>query len=209
MANTSIAFFDFDHTLTHKDGFTAFIKQVVPMHRKVLGVLLLWPLILAYYAGLISGGRLRPLIIFIGLKGMSAKQLTQAGEHFAKHGIPSILNPKAMAKLQWHQQQGHKVVMVSASLSAYMKPFAKSINVELICSQLSSHNGQLTGKYQHSDCHSNQKKIRVLLEYPLDIYQDIYAYGDSKEDLAMLSLASKAYLNFNAVTSFKEPLWPL
>jgi hydroxymethylpyrimidine pyrophosphatase-like HAD family hydrolase len=38
------------------------------------------------------------------------------------------------------------------------------------------------------------KKIRIQQQYNLDDYQYIYAYGNSEEDLEMLSLADYPYM---------------
>ena len=85
------------------------------------------------------------------------------------------------------------MVLVSASLDLYLKPVCSYLNIDLICSEVEIKAGKLTGFYQTPDCSNTQKKIRILEKYNLDNYAEIYAYGNSKEDIEMLSLAQQRY----------------
>lgn len=51
-------------------------------------------------------------------------------------------------------------------------------------------NGAATGKYQGGDCSGLAKKARILANYSLADYEEIFAYGDTSEDFAMLALAT-------------------
>ena len=53
---------------------------------------------------------------------------------------------------------------------------------------------KITGDYATPDCSSEQKKIRVSERYDLSSYRHVYAYGNSHEDLDMLSLADTPYM---------------
>lgn len=48
----------------------------------------------------------------------------------------------------------------------------------------------MTGYYSTPDCSSEQKKLRIHEQYSLQDYYQVYAYGNSSEDLDMLSLAT-------------------
>ncbi|MFI8067007.1 HAD-IB family hydrolase, partial [Acinetobacter baumannii] len=50
------------------------------------------------------------------------------------------------------------------------------------------------GYYSTPDCSSEQKKLRIHEQYSLKHYQRIYAYGNSSEDLDMLSLATHPFM---------------
>lgn len=64
----------------------------------------------------------------------------------------------------------------------------------MICTGTKIINGKYSGDYSTPDCSCEQKKIRILERYNLDQYQKIYAYGNSEEDLDMLSLADFKYM---------------
>src|SRR5690606_3935933 len=104
------------------------------------------------------------------------------------------LNPKLLEQLRQHQELGHEVVLVSASLDLYLKPVCSYLNIDLICSEVEVKAGKLTGFYQTPDCSNTQKKIRIVEKYNLDNYAEIYAYGNSEEDEEMLSLATYSYM---------------
>lgn len=104
------------------------------------------------------------------------------------------LDPPLFGQLKKHQQLGHKVILVSATIDLYLEIIAKALNVELICSQVEIKSGKLTGKYLTPDCSCLQKKLRVLEAINLADYEMIYAYGNSEEDEEMLSLAQQTYM---------------
>ncbi|MFB0982395.1 MAG: HAD-IB family hydrolase, partial [Acinetobacter towneri] len=65
---------------------------------------------------------------------------------------------------------------------------------DLLCTETEIKNLQFTGQYSTPDCSREQKKIRILEQYDLENYAAIYAYGNSDEDDAMLSLATYSYM---------------
>jgi len=85
-------------------------------------------------------------------------------------------------------------VIVSASIDLYLKPLADLLDVELICTEVDIRNQIITGAYTTPDCSSEQKKQRVLRQYNLDHFELVYAYGNSHEDLEMMSLADASYM---------------
>ena len=48
-----------------------------------------------------------------------------------------MLKPQAMKKLQWHQDRGHRCILISASLDLFLVPWAtrEGFN-DLICSRV-------------------------------------------------------------------------
>ena len=93
-----------------------------------------------------------------------------------------------------HQQNDDQIVIVSASVDIYLKDIAELLEVDLICTEAEISNNQFTGLYATPDCSNIQKKTRILEKYELSLYDLVYAYGNSKEDLAMLSLADYTYM---------------
>ncbi|MGE9665941.1 HAD-IB family phosphatase, partial [Escherichia coli] len=62
-----------------------------------------------------------------------------------------------MQRIAWHKAQGHKVVVVSGGLEAYLEPWCDSHGVELICSSLQQSDGILTGRYEGRQCVLTEK----------------------------------------------------
>lgn len=189
----NLALFDFDGTLTVADSFTAFIFSAVSPRRLALGQVLLAPLVVAYKLGILSASRMRSSIIWFGFRGRRDVDLRKAGGEFARNTLASILRAEAIDRLQWHQEQGDVVVVVSASLDLYLSEWCQTRGVELICSQLDSREGILTGSYKARDCCGEEKANRILERYDLHQFQDVFAYGDTADDRAMLRLATRRF----------------
>ena len=51
----------------------------------------------------------------------------------------------------------------------------------------------VSGEFATPNCYGEQKAVRIRARYDLSNYAEIYAYGDSKGDRAMLELATHAF----------------
>ncbi|MGU3847601.1 haloacid dehalogenase-like hydrolase, partial [Vibrio diabolicus] len=76
------------------------------------------------------------------------QQIEAIGAQFAHEVIPLYLRPEAMERLAWHQHRGDTIVVVSASLNAYLKPWCEANGYHLLCSELISEQPKLSGFYQ-------------------------------------------------------------
>lgn len=191
----NLALFDFDGTITHADTFTPFIRFAASRRRLWLGTLLLLPLIVIYELGLLPATRMRAAAAFLAFRGRRAEEVDALGRRYAE-GLPALMRPHALDKIRWHQAQGDTVVVVSASLSPYLRAFCEEQRVALICTQLEQRAGLLTGRYQAGDCTGSEKARRVRAAYDLSRYPVIYAYGDTPEDHELLGLASRKFFEW-------------
>lgn len=188
---SNIAFFDFDGTITDTDTFTKFVYLAAEPKVLKKGKIFLAPYVIGYKLGLISGSVIRSKIFKFGFKGRSEKELKQIGLVYSVNSIPKMLRENAMKQITWHQKQGDKVVIVSASMDVYLKPWCDMHGLELLCSEVESINGKLTGTYKNKDCSGMIKRERILNHYDLSNYNEVYVYGDTPEDFEMLSLGTK------------------
>lgn len=189
----NLALFDFDGTLTTDDTFTQFIFFATPRPRLLMGYVLLAPWIFSYKLGFISASRMRRMIVGIAFWRMSQNHLEARATIFAEQILPNLIRPKVMDLLKNHQLQGDRVVIVSASLSVYLKYWSKQHNVELICSELCVRHSKFTGTYLDGDCSGVQKVKAITARIDTEKYDVVYAYGDTDEDLPMLNLADIAF----------------
>jgi phosphatidylglycerophosphatase C len=188
----NLALFDFDGTITSTDSFTPFLRFAASRPRLAFGTALLGPMIAAYRAGLIHAPRMRGAAAWVAFRGRHEQEVMQFGARYAET-LAHQVRPRAREQLQWHQRNGDRAVVVSASLSVYLRPFCDALGVELICTELEAERGVLTGRYAGGDCTGNEKARRVLARHDLSRYADVYAYGDTEEDQALLALASKRF----------------
>ncbi|WP_168407655.1 HAD family hydrolase [Acinetobacter indicus] len=189
----TLALFDFDGTLYLHDSFTGFIFYALRKRHIVKRGLQILPWIQAYYLNFYPAHRMRPKLYASMFKNSDAEEILKLAQDYAQQLIFK-LNPKLLEQLIQHQELGHEVVLVSASLDLYLKPVCSYLNIDLICSEVEIKAGKITGFYQTPDCSNQQKKIRILEKYNLDNYAEIYAYGNSKEDVDMLNLATYSYM---------------
>ena len=189
----NLALFDFDGTLYPKDSFTGFIFYTLSKQHIVKKGFKILPWIQAYYLKLYPAHAMRPRLFQSMFKDISANFLQNLAQEYAQQLIQN-LDQELLQQLRLHQQNGDRVVLVSASVDLYLVPICKALNIELICTATEIKNGLLTGHYSSEDCSCEQKKLRILQQYNLEDYQYIYAYGNSEEDLDMLSLADHPYM---------------
>jgi phosphatidylglycerophosphatase C len=194
-----LALFDFDHTVTNRDMFTLFMWNAVTRRRLLLGGVLLSPLMLAFKVGALPASVLRRVVVYVGFRGRTASEVEKWGETFSRRVIPEYIWSHAIDRIQWHQNQGDTVVIVSASLNVYLEPWCRDRGLDLICSRLEVRRGVLTGRYYDGDCAGQAKAQKIRERYDLSLYQSIYGYGDSSEDLAMLDLAHKRFFRWKEI----------
>ncbi len=187
-----IALFDFDGTITTGDCYTPFIIQTASKLRLLMGLILLSPVILAYKLKLLPSCIMRMCLTKYALCWREKHMLDQQGKAHLTY-VNSKLQLRAMQQIAWHKKRCDKIVVVSASLDLYLKPWCQEHAVELICSELVYKNGRCLGTYLHGDCYSRNKVNLINAHYDLSQYENVYAYGDTEEDEAMLSLAEHKY----------------
>jgi HAD superfamily hydrolase (TIGR01490 family) len=184
-----LALFDFDGTISTGDTYTPFLRYAssTALKRRAWRRLL-WPW-LGYKLGLVSGVAVRRQVTAQVLGGRKAMAIRALGERYARERLPRVLRAQAMARIAWHRERGDRIVVVSASLDAYLVPWCRAHGLELICSELGTDGGRLTGTYRGGDCAGAAKAARVRERLALPDYRRIYAYGDTIEDRELLALA--------------------
>ena len=201
-----LALFDFDGTITDgTETFPAFLRLSVRPSRKLVGAALLSPLIAGYRMRVVSGRTIREALARVGLRGESASVVRELGLKYANEVLPGLVREQALERIAWHKQRGDVVVVVSAALDVYLSQWCRSMDVDLICTQLEVKNGTLTGKYVGGDCSRAEKARRIRERYDLDRYDVIYAYGDTEDDHEMLALAHKKYYRWKEISALPMP----
>lgn len=184
----NLALFDFDGTLYNQDSFTGFIFYALQKQHIAKRGLKILPWINAYYLKLYPPDKMRARLFYTMFKQQNFVHIQHLAQQYAETLVHQ-LNQKMLLQLRHHQQQGDRVILVSASVDLYLKPLCEALNIELICTETEVKSLLLTGRYTTYDCSSEQKRLRVLAYCQLNNYTSIYAYGNSHEDQALLSLA--------------------
>jgi len=193
----NIAFFDFDGTITTDDSLLKFIRFVVGDMKFIMGLCVLSPMLVIYKLKLIPNYMAKQMMLSYFFKGMREKDFMTVASKYSLEHIDTIVRSLAMEKIRWHQEQGDKVVVVSASLECWLKPWCEIHNLDVLATRLKIEEGIVTGQFLTKNCYGIEKENRIKELYTLGSYEHIYAYGDSRGDREMLALAdTKEYKPF-------------
>lgn len=185
-----IAFFDFDGTITTKDTLLEFIKYVKGNFQFYFGFLINLPYLVAFKIGIISNQKAKEKILSFFFNKMPVNVFNEHCNQFVVNVMPQLIRPKAQKEIEKLRQTGVTLVIVSASPENWVKKWADKHSFECIATILETKDETLNGKIVGENCHGNEKVKQIRHKYPLENYDVIYAYGDSKGDLPMLGLAT-------------------
>ena len=191
--NITVAAFDVDETLTVRDC-------VVPFMRSVAGTGRLVKALFSHLSETIKRVLLRDRdflkakFVQAVFAGKDVTQVETLGVQFASKIADGWLRSDVSARMRWHQEQGHVVILVSASLGAYLHPLGDLLEVDaVLCTELEEVDGFLTGKLDGKNCRGKEKASRVQKWCEgagINANDLVHAYGDSSGDSQLLELFS-------------------
>jgi phosphatidylglycerophosphatase C len=190
----TIAAFDFDNTITTRDTLLPFLYGITPCRHNVMNSLKLLPTGIGYKWGLIPNHEAKEHVLTTYLKGYSYEKLQHHANTFAKNKLVQWLRPQALARIHWHQKQGHECIIISAGLEIYLQPWATSLGFNYtLATRIQIHANQVTGKIDGKNCFGQEKVNRLLAMTGSKDNFILYAYGDSRGDRELLALADYPY----------------
>lgn len=191
-----VAAFDFDGTITMRDTLLPFLIYSAGKAQAIKKLAKLSPKLLSYFFSITSRQEVKEHVLKRFFGGMPMSQLEELGEAFAKSDIlKKLIYVNALKRLEWHKRQKHRCILVSASIDAYLRPWAKRVGFDdLICSKLEVDRlGVVTGSLEGKNCWGDEKSQRLeALLGPKEGYT-LYAYGDSRGDHELLDLADHPF----------------
>lgn len=189
---TTTAFFDLDYTLLSTSSGLIYVREIIRQRRApwwVVGYLGM-----QYKLKMLDFGQVHSqLITYVGQSGVE-----QTGDFFealARQFLRPRLAEAGRAKIEWHRQQGHRVVIVSASIEELVKPVAEDLGLEqdYLCTRLAVQEGRYIGRLDGPLCYGPGKVEWVKrwadlnrVNFPETVG---YFYTDSASDLPLLELA--------------------
>jgi len=216
-ARPVVAVFDFDGTLTHRDTSLPFVFFVLGRVKTWLTIVRLVPL---FGLDLLYAFRDERPTSHAGqrepLGGVAGKWETSAHERLLRHCFAGMtedrlrgLGKKFMAvegvhlirkaglrRLAWHKQQGHRCILISASIDVYLDPWATDAGFDdVLGTQLElDDEGVFTGRFAVEPCWGRAKLRR--LESHLGSLSDytVFAYGNGRGDRDLLAVADHGFL---------------
>ena len=189
--STVVAAFDVDGTLTVRDCVRPFL-ELVGGRRRLVASVLRRPL-----ASLAAGVRrdrdaVKEIVVGGVLAGRDVTEVHELGRGFATRVVAEMLRPDTLGRLRWHQERGHRTVLVSASLRPYLEPLGAELAVDaVLCTDAEVLDGRYTGRLEGPNCRAGEKVVRLQawLEASGLTGARLWAYGDSRGDREMLASA--------------------
>lgn len=185
---SGVAAFDFDGTLVAGDSLPRYLSLLLGRNRFVTVLGRAAPAMLARYG---SAGRdgAKAALLSRAVAGVPATFASQVGESFGSQ-LVSEVRPQMLDRLAWHSREGHRKVLVSASLALYLTPFGELMGFDdVIATQLEvGPTGLLTGRLLGENVRAAQKALLLGRLVGSD-QVTVWAYGDSRGDREMLAMA--------------------
>jgi phosphatidylglycerophosphatase C len=193
----AIAAFDFDGTLSSRDNFVPFLRQVAGSSA----------LASAFVAGgldmLRSGpshwsrNHMKAEVLQRLFGGRDVADLDETAHAFAADILAHHLRAEAVETADWHRTQGHRLVIVSASLGVYLRPVAEHLRFDaVLATELEiGADGRLTGRMDGENVRGPEKARRLdawLAREASDTAPFVWAYGDSSGDKELWARADRA-----------------
>lgn len=189
-----IAAFDFDGTVTKKDTFFNFLLRGLSFGIFLGGSIKSLPILFLYALRKLSADDAKERIFGIFFKNMTEEKFNQLCSAYSLNGVPRIIRKQALQKIQWHRSLGHELVIVSASIENWIKPWAKKNNFDKVISTIPEvKNGLLTGRFKTKNCNREEKVNRFLANYPNKKNYRLYVYGDDSKDKWLFEIADEKF----------------
>lgn len=187
-ARSAVAVFDFDGTLVPGDSLLPFLAHLVggPTLARAMGRR--GPAIAGAYRRDGRNGA-KAAVLAATVTGVPAAAAEAAGERFALRLLDRV-RPEMARAVAAHRAQGHRLVLLSASLCVYLEPFAAATGfTDVLATRLAVRpDGTLSGALEGANVRGPEK-ARRLRELLGDAPAEVWAYGDSAGDTELLGMA--------------------
>lgn len=190
-----VAAFDFDGTLVPGDSLIPFVWRTAGPRRFLLASLRHGlRIVLASALGVGSRDIAKERFVRATLGGLPLSTVRKAGASFAAD-LERRLDEAALARVRWHAEQGHELVLVSASLELYLQPLADRLGFDtVLATRLALASDEtVTGALDGPNVRAHEKVVR-LQQWLGSGACELWAYGDSAGDRELLALADHGFL---------------
>ena len=195
-----MAAFDFDGTLTDGGSVFPFLVALRGLWPVLRAVVRLSPALLhAAIAGGTAADEAKEKLFIRLLGGMPVDEVDRRATEFAHRHLQRHLRADMRRRLEWHRDQGHYTVIVSASPECYVSPAGAELGVDgVVATRLAvGGGGLLTGGYEGKNNRGAEKYARLVGHLravgpppdPSGEQPILWAYGNSRGDLRLLNAA--------------------
>lgn len=189
--------FDFDGTLTRRDSFIALLRFVRGDAAFVMGMLACSPWLALMKLRLCSNGKAKRRVFSRFFRGMTERDFRAVCQRFADSNA-RIMRPKALDHVRKALLRGDRVVVVSASMEPWVRPFLAPLEdstggtITVIGTEAEAKDGVLTGRFSTPNCYGSEKVRRLSAVLPRREDYFMTAYGDSRGDKELMDYADES-----------------
>jgi HAD superfamily hydrolase (TIGR01490 family) len=192
----TVAAFDFDGTLTRRDTLVPFLARLAGWTRVALAAAAATPELGLAVVGRGERDAAKARVLARVLTGRSYQAVLRQGEKYGAELARAKIRTEMRERLAWHRARGHEIVIVSASLAAYLDTVGRLLEVDTVLStalEVDAH-GACTGRMLGGNCRGEEKarRLRAYLDIDGCATAELWVYGDSAGDNEMLAMADHA-----------------
>lgn len=128
---------------------------------------------------------------FTPLSERSMEELATLHREFMAEVIHPILPEKSRQLVEYHRQQGHTLVIITATNSFITRPIADAFGIpHLLATESKIVNGRYTREVEGTPCfqHGKVTRLHQWLENRPETLAGSYFYSDSRNDLPLLEM---------------------
>jgi len=183
-----IAFFDMDYTtLDDSSGllYVKYLRRQKRIGRRALLRIAWWTLL--YKVSAIDVNSAVPKMLSYAEHQSAARLMAESYAWFDET-LRAHIAPRAVDKIDFHRQQGHRVVLISASTQFAVQPVAEYLRLDFLCTRLIDRDDELTGQVVDPPCYGAGKVVwaRRYADEQGARLSDAYLYTDSHSDRPLL-----------------------
>jgi phosphatidylglycerophosphatase C len=187
----TVAAFDFDGTLSTRDNVLPFLSAVAGRRAVAASLVRSLPDVARKRRDAVKARLARDL-----LSGRDEVDTEAVAARFAEECVAHHLRPDVLDRADWHREQGHARVIVSASFECYLVPIASALGFDAaLGTRLVTSGGRLSGELDGANVRRAEKVRRLeawLREGGADGPTAVWAYGDSAGDRELFARADHA-----------------
>src|SRR5580698_5992086 len=128
-SHSSIAFFDFDGTITTRDTLAELLKFKAGRFKYFMGLVFLSPVLILFKLGVISNHSAKEIMLEYFLKGEPLTEFNALCKEFAESRLPQLFRKGALSEIRRHLQNNTQVVIVTASPENWVQPWCQQFNL--------------------------------------------------------------------------------
>ena len=184
------AFFDFDETLLEVESSRVGIQYLYDEGHVNLWFIVKVLIANFFYKRNIISDETMARFLMRFYRNRELSQFEENALQFYQNHLKPRLAPNIVEKVRYHRQNGHILVLISASVRYYLQPVAEDLGFHhLLCTDLATGaNGLLTGRPDGPICLDSHKKVgaeKLARTAEIDLNAS-YAYGNHQSDIPLL-----------------------